>query len=133
MIKRPTLLNKGDQIRIISPSSSIARVDGFNENLRAKKRLEALGFRVSFGRHILENDVFYSSSIVSRVEDLHDAFLDEQVKAVMTTVGDNNSNELLPYINYDLLTMICLQNTPRSFVAIQIRRVCIMPSEQKLA
>ncbi|MBS9336011.1 S66 family peptidase [Fructobacillus papyrifericola] len=103
MIKRPTLLNKGDEIRIISPSSSIARVGGFNKNLRAKKRLEALGFQVSFGQHILENDVFYSSSIASRVADLHDAFLDEQVKAVMTTIGGNNSNELLPYIDYDLL------------------------------
>lgn len=96
-------LKKGDEIRIISPSASIERVGGFEENLIAKKRLENLGFRVTFGKHILENDEFYSSSVSSRVSDFHDAFSDKNVKAIMTTIGGFNSNELLTHIDWDIV------------------------------
>jgi len=96
-------LKKGDEIRIISPSASIERVGGFEDNLIAKKRLENLGFRVTFGKHILENDEFYSSSVSSRVSDFHDAFSDKNVKAIMTTIGGFNSNELLTHIDWDIV------------------------------
>lgn len=96
-------LKKGDEIRIISPSASIERVGGFEENLIAKKRLENLGFRVTFGKHILENDEFYSSNVSSRVSDFHDAFSDKNVKAIMTTIGGFNSNELLTHIDWDIV------------------------------
>ncbi|MCT4413348.1 S66 family peptidase [Leuconostoc pseudomesenteroides] len=96
-------LKKGDEIRIISPSSSMERVGGFEENLIAKQRLENLGFKVTFGKYILENDEFYSSSIASRVSDFHDAFSDKNVKAIMTTIGGFNSNELLTHIDWDIV------------------------------
>jgi len=98
-------LTKGDEIRIISPSSSIKRVGGFKDNLIAKKRLENLGFKVTFGKHILENDAFYSSSISSRVSDFQDAFGDKNVKAIMTTIGGLNSNELLPHIDWNVVRL----------------------------
>lgn len=41
-------LKKGDYIRIVSPSSSIESIGGFEANVAAKKKLEALGFRLSF-------------------------------------------------------------------------------------
>lgn len=81
----------------------MARVGGFEENLIAKKRLENLGFQVTFGKHILENDQFYSSSITSRVSDFHDAFSDKNVKAIMTTIGGFNSNELLTHIDWRIV------------------------------
>ncbi len=40
----PKKLKVGDQIRVISPSSSIDRVGGFEDNLIAKVRLEAMVF-----------------------------------------------------------------------------------------
>lgn len=104
-------LETGDEIRIISPSSSMQRVGGFDENLIAKIRLENQGFKVSFGAHILENDQFASSTIASRVADLHDAFLDTNVKMIMTTIGGFNSNELLPYIDWNII-----RNNPKIFI-----------------
>ena len=44
-----------------------------------------------------------SSSIKSRVADLHAAFADDSVDAILATIGGFNSNELLPYIDYDLI------------------------------
>jgi len=48
-------LTSGMHIRVVSPSSSIERLGGFEANLAAKERLEKLGFTVSFSEHYLEN------------------------------------------------------------------------------
>ncbi|NQM13866.1 LD-carboxypeptidase [Streptococcus suis] len=96
-------LKKGDHIRVVSPSSSIERIGGFEANVAAKKKLEALGFRLSFSEHYFENDIFDSAPIASRVEDLEAAFADETVDAILTTIGGFNCNELLPHLDFDLI------------------------------
>ena len=42
-------------------------------------------------------------SIASRVEDIHEAFLDPNVKMVITCLGGFNANQLLRYLDYDLI------------------------------
>lgn len=96
-------LKKGDHIRIVSPSSSIEHIGGFDANVSAKEKLEELGFEVSFSSNYFEHDLFGSASIASRVEDLHEAFADPSVDAILATIGGFNSNELLPYLDYDLI------------------------------
>lgn len=98
----PNKLTVGDEIRVIAPSRSAATitVEGAEQT---KKKLEELGFRVSFGRHIFECDLQHSSSIEHRVADIHDAFRDEGVKAVLTVIGGFNCNEVLPYLDYDMI------------------------------
>ena len=96
-------LKKGDHIRVVSPSSSIEHIGGFDANLVAKEKLEELGFDVSFSSNYFEHDLFDSASIASRVEDLHEAFVDPSVDAILATIGGFNCNELLPYLNYDLI------------------------------
>lgn len=49
-----------------------------------------------------------SSSINSRVEDIHDAFLDTNVKAIITCIGGFNSNQILEYIDYSII-----ENNPK--------------------
>lgn len=96
-------LRKNAHIRIVSPSSSIERIGGFDANRAAKDRLESLGFQLSFSRHYNEHDLLDSASIESRVADLHEAFLDDSVDMILTTIGGFNCNELLPYLDYDLI------------------------------
>ena len=96
-------LKKGDHIRVISPSLSIQAIGGFNANVSAKEKLEELGFDLSFSSNYFEHDLFDSASIASRVEDLHEAFLDPSVDAILATIGGFNCNELLPYLDYDLI------------------------------
>ena len=96
-------LKKGDHIRVISPSLSIQAIGGFNANVSAKEKLEELGFNVSFSSNYFEHDLFDSASITSRVEDLHEAFADPSVDAILATIGGFNCNELLPYLDYDLI------------------------------
>ncbi|MER3124058.1 S66 peptidase family protein [Bacillus pumilus] len=98
----PAPLKKGSHIRVIAPSrsASILSEEGVAQ---AKKRLETLGFTVSFGQHVFECDIHSSSSIEHRLSDLHDAFIDKKVDGILTAIGGFNSNELLPYIDYDLI------------------------------
>ncbi|MBR3511206.1 MAG: LD-carboxypeptidase [Alphaproteobacteria bacterium] len=97
------IFNKGIvNIRVIAPAASLANLAESNREL-AETRLKALGFKVSFGQHAFERDMFGSSSVQSRVKDLHDAFQDPDIDLVMAAFGGANSNELLPYIDYDLI------------------------------
>ncbi|MEI5891578.1 LD-carboxypeptidase [Bacillus cereus] len=98
----PTKLKKGDEIRVISPSCSLSIVSNENRNL-AIKRLNNMGFQVTFSKHAEELDRFASSSISSRVQDFHEAFRDPKVKAILTTLGGYNSNGLLKHLDYDLI------------------------------
>ncbi len=65
--------------------------------------MEELGFKLSFSEHYFENDIFDSAPIASRVADLEAAFADESVDAILTTIGGVNCNELLPYLDFDLI------------------------------
>ncbi|MDX9970697.1 MAG: LD-carboxypeptidase [Candidatus Gracilibacteria bacterium] len=100
----PEKLKEGDEIRIIAPARSI-NLPFISEEVRilAKKRLENMGLAVSFGKHIFEKNNFDSSSIIHRIEDLHEAFANPKIKMILTVIGGFNSNELLPYIDYDLI------------------------------
>ncbi|MGX4764208.1 S66 family peptidase [Holzapfeliella sp. JNUCC 72] len=99
----PQKLLPGDEIRIVTPSSSWARVGGFEANLKAKEKLEAMGLKVTFGQYIETSDIQYSLPIADRVDDIHQAFADKNVKAILSLIGGFTSNELLPYLDYELI------------------------------
>lgn len=62
------------------------------------QRFKEMGLVLTYGRRVDERDAFNSSSIGSRVADLHEAFADPSVKAIMTVIGGSNSHELLPIL-----------------------------------
>lgn len=101
-ITYPERLKFGDEIRVIAPAKSLSIISDENIKL-AKLKLGEMGFKVTFSKNCKEIDSFNSSSIKSRVEDLHDAFLDKNVKAILTAIGGFNSNQLLKYIDYELI------------------------------
>jgi muramoyltetrapeptide carboxypeptidase len=99
---RPNKLHVGDEIRVIAPSRS-RKILSEQGILKAQANLEKLGFKVTFGKNVDVCDLQNSSSIEERIADLHDAFKDPNVKGILTVIGGFNSNELLPYIDYELL------------------------------
>lgn len=98
----PKKLNKGSHIRVIAPSRSMGLLSEETKRL-ATSALEKLGFSISFGKNVDESDEFHSSSIESRVSDLHEAFSDSSVDAILTVIGGYNSNQILDYLDYDLI------------------------------
>lgn len=99
---KPRKIKKGAHIRIIAPVRSMQLLSEINMQ-EAVENLEKFGFKLSFGKHVNEMDEFNSSSIASRLEDLHDAFRDEKVDAILTVIGGYNSNQLLQYVDYELI------------------------------
>lgn len=99
----PEKLKSGDEVRVIAPARSM-NILGEDCKQIATERLESLGLKVTFGKHVMEADPdSFSTSIEARIEDLHDAFRDKNVKAILTVIGGFNSNQLLDYIDYDLI------------------------------
>ena len=100
----PEKLKKGDEVRVIAPSQSM-RILGKDCIEIAKKRLEDMGLKVTFGKNVMNSmsDNYNCASIEDRIEDLHEAFRDTNVKAIMTAIGGFNSNQLLDYIDYELI------------------------------
>jgi len=98
----PKKIKKGAHIRVIAPARSLGLLSEEIKNA-AVERLEKFGFKLSFGKHVDEIDEFNSSSVTSRIEDLHNAFEDKEVGAILTVIGGYNSNQLLRYIDYELI------------------------------
>lgn len=95
-------LKYGDEIRVIAPSTSLAAVQ---EDIcrEALAFLTGQGFQVTFSRHCRELDAEESSSVRSRAEDLHEAFLDKNVKAILACAGGFNVNQILEYLDYSII------------------------------
>ncbi|MDO8668313.1 MAG: LD-carboxypeptidase, partial [bacterium] len=98
----PSKLKKGDEIRVIAPARSLAIISKEQRDI-ANKRFLDLGFKLTFGKHVEEINSFNSSKIESRIEDLHEAFSDKRVRAILTVIGGFNSNQLLRYIDWSII------------------------------
>lgn len=95
-------LKPGDEVRILAPSRNLTEVRQDVQH-HAIDFWEKEGFRVTFSKNCREVDKFHSSGIASRVQDIHDAFSDPNVKMIMTCLGGFNSNQLLRHLDYDLI------------------------------
>lgn len=98
----PPKLNEGDGVRVIAPSTS-ARIVSREIMDAAGLKLGRLGLKVSLGNSINILDDFDSSPVDLRLLDIFDAYVDKDVKAIMTVMGGFNSNQLLKYLDYKLL------------------------------
>lgn len=105
----PEKLKRGDEVRIIAPSRSLNIISEECRN-NANKVFESLGLKLSFSKNAEKYDEFFSSSVEDRIQDLHEAFLDKNVKAIFTVIGGYNSNQLLKYIDYEII-----RNNPKIF------------------
>jgi muramoyltetrapeptide carboxypeptidase LdcA involved in peptidoglycan recycling len=99
----PRKLRRGDTIRVVAPALSRAFVAEHDHSAIIDARFAALGLRLTFGDHVDERDDFESSSVASRVSDLHAAFADPEVAGILTVLGGFNSNQLLPHLDWDLI------------------------------
>lgn len=99
----PPKLKKGDHVRVIAPAHSFAESFTKDKRKLAEDRLGELGLTVSYGKYVDELDDFKTASVEKRVEDLHEAFADPNVQAIIPARGGSTSNQLLKYIDYDLI------------------------------
>lgn len=99
----PPKLRRGDLVRVVAPALSRAVVMEHDNTSHIGRRFAEMGLRLSFGEHVDEADGLLSSSTQSRVDDLHAAFSDPDVAGILTVIGGFSSNELLPYLDWELI------------------------------
>lgn len=102
-------LVSGDIIKVISPSGSLRRDSSVLET--ARFNLNKLGLEVEYSKNLGKNNAYNSSSIEDRIADLHDAFHNPHIKAVICLTGGFNANDILKYINWDIL-----KNNPKPII-----------------
>ena len=103
----PPKAKKGDQVRVLAISRSLGGImnyEGFTEGdvEFARRRLEDIGFEVTFGEHVMECNAHLTASIESRIEDLRQALSDSSVKIILAVSGGIGAMQLLENIDYDL-------------------------------
>ena len=95
-------LQPGDEIRVIAPSQSWHKKREKSYAM-AKLRIEAHGFVVTYAKNIKNVHRFGTGTVAGRLEDLHAAYRDTNVKLVWCIGGGWSANELLPGIDWELI------------------------------
>ena len=95
---KPGRLKPGDTIGIVAPCL-IARPESMEQGLRG---LEQLGFLIKRAQNLYSDTNGYAGSIEERAADFNAMLADPDVDAIMFGGGEV-CNELLPYIDYELL------------------------------
>jgi muramoyltetrapeptide carboxypeptidase len=105
----PAALRAGDAVRLISPASWFDP----NKLHAGMDSLRALGLQPQLGAHALARYGQYSAGTTDqRLEDLHAAFADNAVKAIICNRGGYGSAEMLSGLDLDLIG-----RNPKVFVA----------------
>lgn len=94
-MKTPPFLSAGDGIRIISPSGKIDPV--FID--QAALRLSNWGFNVSIGEAAKGSYGRFGGTVAERLQDISDAYLDTNVKAILCSRGGYGVMQLLDKID----------------------------------
>lgn len=92
---RPSRLRPGSRIRFVAPA---ARVDPERVRL-GRASLEAIGFRVTAGRHLYAGTAYLAGADRERAEDLEDALTDPEVDGVFLARGGWGTMRALPWVN----------------------------------
>ena len=92
----PPLVEEGDEVIILSPSSKIDKsfVQG------AKKRLQSWGLRVQRAPHVLSSHGTYAGSIEQRLKDLQAALDDEKAKVIFCSRGGYGAVHLVGKLDF---------------------------------
>jgi muramoyltetrapeptide carboxypeptidase len=97
---KPRVLKPGDTVGLVAPASytfDLWRLDD------AAARVEALGLKPKFGKHVRGRQGFLSGTDEERVADLHEMFADPAIAAIFSLQGGYGTPRLLDRLDYDLI------------------------------
>lgn len=92
----PDALQKGDKIRIISPAGRVAE----KYVVPAAEWLKKQGYRVDLGKHVFARHYQFAGTDKQRLEDLQEAFNDEETKAVLCSRGGYGTVRIIDKIDF---------------------------------
>ena len=99
-VLKPKRLAAGDTVTLVAPANATFNTVDLQI---AKESLEALGFRVKVGAHLLDRHGYLAGDDKARAEDINTAFADRSIAAVHAIRGGWGSARLLPYLDFDTI------------------------------
>ena len=96
---RPAVLQKGDTVGIVAPAGPVNRQQ-FEAGVLA---LRQLGLSAVFSESIFDRELYFAGGVQRRVDELHEMFRLQEVKAIICARGGYGSNYLLPHLNLGLI------------------------------
>ncbi len=96
---KPPYLNEGDTVAIIAPAGVVE----YDEIIKAQAYLERRNLRVILGKNIFKSYRYMAGTDEERVDDLHEAFLNPDIKAIVCARGGYGAIRLLKLIDFDLI------------------------------
>lgn len=70
---------------------------------RGIKYLESKGFKVINGQLYRKKDAYRSGTIQERANEFNQLLYNDDIQILMASIGGNNTNSILPYIDYEYL------------------------------
>ena len=109
----PKKLKKGDLVAIVSLSSGMGGEPEFRHKYElGKKRLEEeFGLKVVTMPNALKGSKYLYLHPEARAADMMDAFKNNEIKAIFSMIGGEDSIRLIPYIDYNVI-----RNNPKIFI-----------------
>ena len=105
---KPPRLKTGDTVGLITPASPL--YEAHQTTLEAVEKMENLGFKVKLGQHVYKKNGYLAGTDQERLEDIHQMFSDDNIRAIIAIRGGYGSGRLLKYLDYRLI-----QNNPKIF------------------
>jgi len=99
-VVKPKRLSAGDTVMLVAPAN--ATFESIDLQI-AKESLEALGFKIKVGAHLLDRHGYLAGDDKARANDVNAAFADKSVAAVHAIRGGWGSARLLPYLDFDTI------------------------------
>lgn len=116
MIK-PYNLKKDDKIAIVSLSKGLLGMPFCKHELDiAIKRLRELGLKPVIMPNSLKDMKYLEEHPEDRASDLKEAFMDKDIKAIITAIGGNDTYKTIPYLMEDKEFIEAVKNNPKIFI-----------------
>jgi muramoyltetrapeptide carboxypeptidase len=94
---QPPRLKVGDTIMFVAPAGDLNR----EKMMRAKQRLEDLGYKVKMRKDLFAVDGYLAGSDARRAEELMQAFLDRDVDAIFPGTGGYGTMRIFDRLDFD--------------------------------
>lgn len=103
---KPEYLKHGDTVAIIAPAGIVSR----EKIMTATKYFESKDLKVIHGKHLFNEKRYFAGTDEERLEDLHEAFLNPEVNAIVCARGGYGTIRLIDKIDFNII-----KNNPKIF------------------
>ena len=112
----PKKLKKGDKVAIVSLSSGILGENFIKHELEIGiKRLKEFGLVPVIMPNALKGIEYLKNNPEKRAEDLKQAFMDDNIKMIITAIGGDDTYRTIPYLMEDFEFINAVKNNPKIF------------------